>query len=224
MTIATPSTPPPAQSAWTSAGAWSTLLSVTVVGLAADLWSKHLAFEKIAGVPVRVDRADVLAVGPERLYSLIMPHPPMSVVPGWLDFTLVLNPGAVFGMGAGKRWVFVVFTIAAIAFCLMLFRSWTTAKMRWAHAAIGLVLAGGVGNLYDRLKFACVRDFIHPLPGKLLPWGLKWPGGNPEVWPYVSNVADLLLIIGIGALAIFTLRHDGMLVARKAAGAESAKK
>jgi signal peptidase II len=224
MTIATPSTHPPAQSAWTSVGAWATLLSVTLVGLAADLWSKHLAFEKIAGVPVRVDRADVLAVGPERLYSLITPHPPMNVVPGWLDFTLVLNPGAVFGMGAGKRWVFVVFTVAAIAFCMMLFRSWTTAKMRWAHAAIGLVLAGGIGNLYDRLKFACVRDFIHPLPGKLLPWGLKWPGGNPEVWPYVSNVADLLLIIGIGALAIFTLRHDGMVVASKSADAASAKK
>lgn len=205
---------PPADRAWTSPGAWCVLLSVTVLGLAADLYSKWLAFDRIAGAPVVVNREDVLLAGPARLHLLIPPHPPVVAAPGWLHFTLVLNPGAVFGLGAGKRWVFVAFTVAAVAFCLMLFRSWTTSKMRWAHGAIGLVLAGGLGNLYDRLRFACVRDFIHPLPNRLLPFGLKWPGGTNEVWPYVSNVADLLLIIGIGALAVHTLRHDGLLGAR----------
>ncbi|MFZ4576169.1 MAG: signal peptidase II [Phycisphaerales bacterium] len=225
MSRVVPSTQPPALSAWTSPRAWFTLTLVTVCGLILDLWSKSLAFAKVAGMPVSIDRADVLAVGPGRLHTLIPLHPPVVVAPGWLDLTLVLNPGAVFGMGAGRRWVFVVFTFVAIGFCLVLFRSWTTAKMRVAHAAIGLVLAGGLGNLYDRLMFACVRDFLHPLPGRMLPWGLKWPGGNPEVWPYVSNVADALLIVGIGVLALITLKHDGMLAARKeAASAESAKK
>jgi signal peptidase II len=195
-------------SAWRSPGAWFTLLVCALAGLVIDLWSKHVAFERVAGAPVQVLREDVLAAGPKQLYQLIPPHPPIEVVPSWLNFTLVLNPGAVFGLGAGQRWIFVMFTLAAVAFCLMLFRSWTTATMRLAHAAIGLVLAGGVGNLYDRLKFACVRDFIHPLPDRKLPFGITWPGGSKDVWPYVSNVADLLLIIGIGVLAIYALRAE----------------
>ncbi|MBO6514574.1 MAG: hypothetical protein JJ974_11475, partial [Phycisphaerales bacterium] len=59
-----------------------------------------------------------------------------------------------------------------------------------------------------RLVFACVRDFIHPLPGMKLPFGLTWPnGGSDEVWPYVSNVADLYLLIGIGLLLVYTWRQ-----------------
>ncbi|MBL8744724.1 MAG: hypothetical protein JNK58_00045, partial [Phycisphaerae bacterium] len=42
----------------------------------------------------------------------------------------------------------------------------------------------------------------HPLPNASLPFGLRWPGGDPALWPYVSNVADAFLIIGIGLLMI----------------------
>ncbi|MBL9000058.1 MAG: signal peptidase II [Phycisphaerae bacterium] len=191
-------------STWRSPGAWAVLLSVTAVGLFLDLWTKAWAFATIAGSPVEVRREDVLTS--TFLGSLIPPHPPVVVIPGVLEFTLVLNPGAVFGMGAGKRWFFVVFTGAALAFGLALFGRWTRPRDRWSHAAIGLLLAGGLGNLYDRLAFACVRDFIHPLPGVRLPFGLRWPWGGDEVWPYVSNIADLWLIIGIGVLMIHAMR------------------
>jgi lipoprotein signal peptidase len=55
--------------------------------------------------------------------------------------------------------------------------------------------------LYDRLVYACVRDFIHPLPGVMYPFA--WPASfaGKEVWPYVSNVADALLIVGVVMLA-----------------------
>lgn len=181
---------------------------VTVLGLVADLASKDLAFARVASIPAEVQREDVLLGGP--LSRLIPPHEPVVVVPKLLEFTLVLNPGAVFGMGAGKRWFFVTFTGAAIAFAFWMFASWTTSRDRWAHAAVGLLLAGGLGNLYDRLRFACVRDFIHPLPRVELPFGWSYPWGTGaaarEVWPYVSNVADLLLIIGIAALVVHTWR------------------
>ena len=75
-----------------------------------------------------------------------------------------------------------------------------------AHVALALLIAGGLGNLYDRVLFACVRDFIHPLPGVTLPFGIRWPGGSREVWPYVSNVADLFLLLGIGALLVYSWR------------------
>ncbi|MCC6676339.1 MAG: signal peptidase II [Phycisphaerales bacterium] len=192
---------------WRCPSAWLLLIIVTVLGLAADLASKHLAFRHIAHIPVEVSRDQVLRA--THLGSLIPPHEPVVIAPRLLDLTLVLNPGAVFGMGAGRRWFFIVFTIAAVAFALWVFSTWTRPRDRAAHIGLGLLLAGGLGNLYDRLVYGCVRDFLHPLPGVYLPGGWRWPWGGREVWPYVSNIADLLLIIGIALLLWHTWRHGG---------------
>ena len=198
--------------AWRSRGAWTVLLVSAVLGIAVDLWSKWLAFEKIAGYPVVVDRDSVLGISatdPRGISALVPRHETVTVVPHLLDLTLVLNPGAVFGIGPGKRWFFIGFTAVAMCFAVIMFASWTRARDRWAHMAIGLLVAGGLGNFYDRLAFGCVRDFLHPLPGVKFPWGWDPWGSQGAVWPYVSNIADLWLIIGIGVLAIHLWRRDG---------------
>lgn len=181
---------------WCDRRAWGVLVGTIVASLVIDLASKYVAFREVAAAPVVVDRASVLAVTPE-LYRIVPMHEPVRVVPKLLDFTLVLNPGAVFGMGAGKRWFFVVFTLVAIVVGLLAFAKWTTRRQWHLHVALGLILGGGLGNLYDRVVYACVRDFLHPLPGVKLPFGWSWPWGGREVWPYVSNLADLFLIIGV---------------------------
>jgi signal peptidase II len=212
----TPPAQPPALDAHSDGGAARSpravalLAIVTLVALAIDLVSKYLAFHYVAGAPVTVSREEVLALAaqnPRFIQSVIPPHPPVPVVPGLLDFTLVLNPGAVFGMGAGKRIFFIAFTGVAISFALWMFHAWTRPRDRAAHIALALLIAGGLGNLYDRIVYACVRDFIHPLPGVQLPFGWTLMGSR-DVWPWVSNVADLFLLIGIGTLAIFLLRRD----------------
>ena len=167
--------------------AWVVLLAVLIAGLAVDLATKYLAFEHIADHPVSFTRQDVLDAA--NLNLLIPRHEPVTVIPSVLEFTLVLNPGAVFGIGAGKRWLFIGFTGTALVLGLWMFAKWTTSRDRLAHASLGLLLSGGLGNLYDRLVYACVRDFIHPLPGVAI--------GSWEVWPYVSNVADAFLIVGV---------------------------
>lgn len=192
------------QPAGRSAKAWILFLTATALGLAADLWSKSAAFARVADTPVVIRRSDVLST--DVLGRLIPPHDPVVVVPNLLELTLVLNPGAVFGIGAGKRWFFVVFTVCAVSLATWLFAKRTATKDWWAHLAFALVVSGGLGNLYDRVLFACVRDFLHPLPGVKLPFGLRWPSGSPEVWPYVSNVADAFLLIGIALLVIYTWR------------------
>lgn len=194
-----------------SRGAWALLLVVTAVCLALDLVGKELAFRYVASSPVVVERARVLevsAVDPSRISALIPQHPAVKVVPNVLEFTLVLNPGAVFGMGAGQRWFFMVFTGVALGFALYMFAVWTSARDRWSQAAIGMLISGGLGNLYDRWVFACVRDFIHPLPGLKWPFGWRLTGPSGEIWPYVSNIADLFLIIGIAVLAVRLWRAE----------------
>lgn len=189
-----------------SMAAWITLIAVTVLGLAADLGSKHWAFATLAPTPVVIEREEVLA---GRHDDLIPSHDPKVVMPNVLEFKLVLNVGAVFGAGKGKRALFVGVTVFAVAFGVFLFGWWTGPRDRWAHIGIGLLLAGGLGNLYDRVIFACVRDFIHPFPGVRLPFGWRYPSGEQQLWPYVSNVADKWLLIGIAILLIHAWRMGG---------------
>lgn len=200
--------PPPPDStlpAWRSRRAWLVLATVLALALAGDLFTKWLAFREVAPDPVVVDRVAVLAAG-TRLGELVPPHPPVRALGDALHLTLVLNPGAVFGMGAGQRWFLILFSLIAIAVGLWIFSRLTRARDHATHAGVGLILAGGLGNLYDRVVFGCVRDFLHPLPLAKLPFGWTWPGGSRELWPYVSNVADAFLIIGVGVLLWMSLR------------------
>lgn len=206
--------------AWRSRRAWLVLIIATLLALVADLASKQLAFQHIAERPVTVDRTAVLqqmARDVRGLQILVPVHDPVTVVPKLLEFKLVLNGGAVFGSGQGKRWFFIGFTAVALLFAIYLFAKWTRANETLSHIAIGLILSGGLGNLYDRLTFACVRDFIHPLPGVKFPFGITLPGGRNEVWPYVSNVADAALLIGIIFLLVRLWRDDAALRKRQAA-------
>ena len=196
-------------SAAKSRRAWVVLLVVMALSIAADLWSKSAAFKYIGDVPIVVEREAVLAVAadnPRQIGRLVPPHDVITVVPHALELTLVLNPGAVFGIGPGQRMFFVGFTLVAMGFGLWMFARWTGPRDHWAHAGIALVLGGGLGNLYDRLAYGCVRDFLHPLPGVKWPFGLRPFGGNGEFWPYVSNVADAFLLIGIAILLVFLWR------------------
>lgn len=190
--------------------AWLFLLVVVIIGTTIDLASKTIAFNTLAEAPVAIDRKEVIDA--TELQTLIPKHEPTTIIPSVLDLQLVLNPGAVFGIGAGKRVFFIVATTLAIGFALFMFARWTGRRDRLAHAAIGLVIAGGLGNLYDRVRFACVRDFLHPLPDMHFPFGISTPWSGREIWPYVSNLADLWLIVGVAVLVVFLWRgpRDGV--------------
>lgn len=202
---------PPATRRGRWRGACITLVITAILSLVADLGTKWAAFEYVADQPVVIQREHVINVAkndPRMVTHLIPPHPPYKLIPKVLELTLVLNPGAVFGMGPGQRWFFVGFTGIALGFGLMMFATWTRPQDRMAHIGVGLLIGGGLGNLYDRLTIGVVRDFLHPIPGLKWPFGWTFTGPNGEIWPYVSNVADALLLIGIGMLLIYLWRRD----------------
>src|SRR5689334_4716590 len=93
---------PPAIPPLRSVAALSRFFLTTIVGLAVDLWTKVWAFDTLAsnqtnvGGFVRVD---------SRTYEFI---------PGWLHFHCTANEGAVFGIGQGNRWLFVLVSVLAI--------------------------------------------------------------------------------------------------------------
>jgi signal peptidase II len=187
-----------------SARAWTLLLVVLVLGLVLDLASKEWAFRTVAGDPVELSYEPVVDG------SFTIPwHPGVqAIAPDLLDFRLVLNRGAVFGIGQGRRFAFVAFTMIAIGVAIAVFGWWTRSRSWIAHLAIGLILAGGLGNLYDRVAVGAVRDFLHMLPRRELPMGISWPGGSTEVFPWVFNIADVELLAGMALLLIHVQLAD----------------
>jgi signal peptidase II len=120
----------------------------------------------------------------------------------------VINRGAVFGVGNNWRLFFIAFTLAILGGMILVFARWTAHRHHLAHVAIGLILAGGAGNLYDRIRFAIVRDFLHMLPGYKLPFGWSWPGGSEEMFPWLFNTADVMLLVGMGSLMLHINRVE----------------
>ena len=185
--------------AWRSPRAWAVLLLVVAAALALDLWSKDWAFRTVANAPVVLRYEDV-AGNPG--YSIPW-HPGRRVVePNLLDLHLVLNHGAVFGIGQGRGAVFIGFTVLAVGTALWVFGRHTGARSHVSHVGLALVLAGGLGNMVDRVSVGAVRDFLHLFPRRELPFGLHWPGGSNEWFPWVFNVADMELIAGMALLMI----------------------
>lgn len=121
--------------------------------------------------------------------NLVPHHSVRRVVGDVLQFRLVYNPGAAFGLylGSASRWIFMGLTLAALAVLWRLYRSTRpgdTARV----LALALVCAGAVGNLLDRIRSARgVVDFIDVGVGSL-----RWP---------TFNIADMAVSVGAFMLA-----------------------
>lgn len=184
------------------AGSIVLFLVVAAGVFGADLLSKSLSFRYVAGQPV--------VTGPDgRLDDdAIPPHPERTVIPRILALKLTVNTGAVFGIGKGRKWLFVAVSILAVG---VIGRIFTTSDAgAWGlHLAIALILAGALGNLYDRMLYSVVRDMCWLFPHVKLPFGYHWPvgfdqlapwvanTGSDELYPWIFNVADVSLLFGV---------------------------
>jgi lipoprotein signal peptidase len=177
---------------------------VALLGAGLDLWSKALAVAHLQNATVR------------------------RLIPGWVHLTYTENHGAVFGIAQGQRIIFLVVSVGAIVFLTFLFI--TSGRARGFQLILGLLLAGVVGNMYDRVYYGYVRDMIHALPGWTWPQWLvnyfprSWrpPGGQEmEVFPWIFNLADTYLCVGVAAMLLYSFVAE-CFRKRAAAAAEKA--
>jgi signal peptidase II len=88
---------------------------------------------------------------------------PVYVLPVF-DLTLLYNRGAAFSFlaneGGWQRWFFTVIAIGVSA-VLTVWLMKLKPNEKLLSIALALVIGGAIGNLYDRLAYGHVIDFIH---------------------------------------------------------------
>lgn len=100
----------------------------------------------------------------------------------FFDLTYVENTGAAFGMGRGANKLLTAVSVGLVVGLQVMRRRWPKDDL-WLQWGALLVTAGAVGNLYDRIAFGYVVDFLHL-----------------HHWP-VFNVADSCITVGAAMLA-----------------------
>ncbi|MBI3829426.1 MAG: signal peptidase II [Planctomycetes bacterium] len=119
-------------------------------------------------------------------------HP---VIQGVFHFTHAQNTGVAFSMLSGRLIAILAITgVASVGIAWWYARSWRTSPAPLV-AGQGLLLAGAVGNMIDRIQFQYVRDFLDFVPP--LPVIGKWA---------VFNVADIYICVGVGLFLLAEFR------------------
>jgi signal peptidase II len=191
-----------------SRAAYATYFALAAVGGSIDLLTKQAVFSAF-GYP-----------GQQPTWWLIQDR---------LGIQTALNPGALFGMGGGRRLVFAALSVAALLGIFTWLFLYKAARDRWLTFALGIISGGIVGNLYDRLGLwhlqgmpqgidaeytGAVRDWIlfqwKEVPLKML---------NP--WPNF-NIADSFLVAGAIMLAVHALTYREKKLPEESQGKQAA--
>ena len=90
---------------------------------------------------------------------------PVDFIKGFIRFNYAENTGMAFSLFGGARWIFVAVT--GPLFLLYLPLLWyifsNRCKSLWLYWSVGVTVAGGIGNLADRVLYGYVVDFIEPV-------------------------------------------------------------
>ena len=125
-------------------------------------------------------------------------HESASVIDGFFDITYVQNTGVAFGIlssisSPAKSLLLSAFTACAAA-VVIAYSVRSPAHNRLLQVALALILGGALGNLYDRLAYGYVIDFLEFYIG-----AYHWPA---------FNVADSAISIGVLLLALEIIRNE----------------
>ena len=119
---------------------------------------------------------------------VLMPVGTLPLIPHVVELRFVLNPGMAFSLLSGKQLFLIIAT--SIALILVAYGLFFRSRGRYLQqAALLLILAGGIGNLIDRVLNGVVVDYINLLFMQFA----------------VFNFADICVCVGVGLLILDVL-------------------
>ena len=122
----------------------------------------------------------------------------VSVIDGLFDITYIRNTGVAFGIlntfsSPAKSFMLSIFAIT-VAVVVIVYSLRSPAANWLMQGALSLILAGALGNLYDRLNYGYVIDFL-----EVYVRSYHWPA---------FNVADSAISTGVVLLAFEIIRNE----------------
>lgn len=192
-----------------SAGKWRVFLIVAALSLIADQATKIWARDSL---PVVRHQGDAACIVPADIVNRSCMGHAVPVIDGVWEWRLSMNPGSAFGLfsrspDSARVFLSIVGIIAVFGMIWMLRKA--RPDQRILHWALALVTGGAIGNLVDRIYFGVVTDFI------------LWRYQTHE-WP-VFNVADVVLVVGVGLMFIDIQKEGSREKALKASREARAK-
>ena len=121
----------------------------------------------------------------DRLAKSFAEHYNSIMLTNSIGLQLAHNTGALWSLGTGFNFIFIAISIIVLGFFIKYWKTLTATQ--WTSIMASLILAGLIGNLWDRLATGYVIDFIK----------IGW-------WPNF-NIADSSLVTGVIGLII---KHD----------------
>ena len=109
-----------------------------------------------------------------------------TLLPGILSFAYVENRGMAFGMASGMVWLLIILTALVLAILAAYLIRHPEEPMLF-RTGLWFVMGGGIGNLYDRIAYGFVVDFIRTD-------FMDFP---------VFNFADIALTFGVIIMVIY---------------------
>ena len=114
-----------------------------------------------------------------------------ELIPGVFHFTYIQNTGAAFGSFSESRWVFMVLsTLMIVGILVYIFYKKPQSKL--LMSSLTLIVAGGVGNMIDRVRLGYVIDFLDFC-------------AFPKLWMWNFNVADAFVCVGAGIMILWMI-------------------
>ncbi|MGN1201651.1 MAG: signal peptidase II [Eubacterium sp.] len=93
--------------------------------------------------------------------SALYPDKAVDFINDFVEFRYAENTGVAFSMFSGGRWIFIILTLALTIGIIAYMYIKAQSKL-WLYWSLGVIAAGAIGNLIDRIFLGYVIDFINP--------------------------------------------------------------
>ncbi|MBS1120148.1 MAG: lipoprotein signal peptidase [Deltaproteobacteria bacterium] len=184
---------------------WQLFAIVSILSLVADQATKIWARASLPVVGHGTGSNNVCVV-PDDIMTHRCAGKAVEVIDSFWHWRLSMNPGSAFGLFSGQgsagRIMLSIVGILAVGGMIWMLRK-ARPDQRILHWALALVAGGAVGNLIDRIYYGVVTDFVLWKIGPYDPVQQRFE----HEWP-VFNVADVVLVIGVG-LMFLDIQKEG---------------
>ena len=126
----------------------------------------------------------------DRITKLLLINKEITIIPNFLNFTYTKNSGVAFGIASNNTILIVLMNVIILAIIIKFLKEKFSKTNYIIILSLIMILAGGIGNLIDRIAMGYVIDFIDV---------------NILDFP-TFNVADISITVGVIMIMIILIK------------------